>query len=127
MSKRKVKVNKSAEIRTVLENSPKMPTGDVIATLKKKGIEVSSTLVAQNRPGSKSSKKKRGGKKPSTTLAVGGGLNTPDDLDHSMIPPHLASFPRDAAFYCMMQENEVARLKAENQRLALQISALVAI
>ena len=45
MAKAKAEVNKSKEIRAVLADQPAASVKDVVATLKKKGVDVSDNLV----------------------------------------------------------------------------------
>ena len=45
MPKPKGDVNKSAEIRAILEKNPKTPTKDVVDSLAQRGIKISGNLV----------------------------------------------------------------------------------
>lgn len=53
MAKKKADVNKSAEIRTYMDNHPKAKPRDVVAALKTKGVDVSAQFVSTVKANSK--------------------------------------------------------------------------
>lgn len=63
-------VNKSAEIRAVLEKSPKASAKEVVATLADQGVSVTGALVYNVRQQMKKSKKKSGRKAKASVPAT---------------------------------------------------------